>query len=67
MAPSLKAKDVAKIGYYAAVNHKIPEDELQAQWEAISNDPEAVMRVSNKFAELRREALVDTQPRQPDL
>ena len=49
------------------MNHKIPEDELQAQWEAIGNDPEASMRVSNKFAELRDEALVVTNPLRTDL
>ena len=62
MAPSLQAKDLAKICYYAAVNKKLPEEDLQAQWEALSQDPEALMRVSNRFGELRSEALISVQP-----
>ena len=62
MPVSLQAKDVAKICYYAAVNKKLPEEEIQAQWDALSQDPEALMRVSNKFGELRPEALQSDRP-----
>ena len=62
MPPSLQAKDVAKICYYAAVHKKLPEEELQAQWGALSQNPEALMRVSNNFGELRNEALKSVQP-----
>ncbi|KAK0509984.1 hypothetical protein JMJ35_007378 [Cladonia borealis] len=56
MPPSLHAKDVAKICYYAAVNKKLPEIEIQAQWEALGHDPEAMIRVSNRVFDLKLEA-----------
>ena len=40
-----------------AVNQKLPENKIQAQWDALSQDPEALMRISNKLGELRSRAL----------
>ena len=40
-----------------AVNQELPEHKIRAQWEVLSQDPEALMRVSDKFGDLRSEAL----------
>ena len=36
-----------------AVNQKLPVDTTRPQWEALSQDPEALMRMPNKVGELR--------------